>query len=190
MMTLSTLWEVLFWSWFASEIIIGVATRTKRSTGNVHDRGSLLILWVVIATAVTACQWINAIGPKNMFGGAHGLKFAAVIVMVAGLAIRWTAIITLGRSFSSNVAIQDSQKITRSGIFRFARHPSYLGLLLVFLSVGLHSCNWVALAIVLVPTTVVLLYRIHVEEAAMCAAFGEEYVAYSRTTKRLIPGLY
>jgi protein-S-isoprenylcysteine O-methyltransferase Ste14 len=29
-----------------------------------------------------------------------------------------------------------------------------------------------------------------VEEDALTGAFGDEYVEYSRTTKRLIPGIY
>jgi len=60
----------------------------------------------------------------------------------------------------------------------------------VFLAVGLHSRNWVSFAVVLVPTIAALLYRIHVEEAALAEAFGEEYVAYSKETKRLVPGVY
>ena len=110
--------------------------------------------------------------------------------MMVALAIRWTAIFTLGKSFSSNVAIQESQQITRTGLYRFVRHPSYLGLLLVFLAVGLHSRNWISLAVVIVPTTAALLYRIHVEETVLVKAFGEEYVAYSKATKRLVPGVY
>jgi len=43
---------------------------------------------------------------------------------------------------------------------------------------------------VIVPTTAALLYRIHVEEAALAKAFGEEYVAYGKATKRLVPGVY
>lgn len=189
-MTLSLIWQLLFYGWFASEIIVGIVTRTKRSKGQVHDRGSLLILWTVTATSITACQWFSETHARNMFGGAHALKTASVLVLLLGLAIRGTAIFTLGKSFSSNVAIQDSQQITRAGLYRFARHPSYLGLLLVFLAVGLHSRNWVSLAVVLVPTTAALLYRIHVEEIALTKAFGEEYAAYSKTTKRLIPGVY
>jgi protein-S-isoprenylcysteine O-methyltransferase len=189
-MTLSLIWEVLYWGWFASEIIIGVATRTKRSSGKVHDRGSLRLLWIVIVISLTACWWISAMGNKNMFGGGHWLKLAAVIVMVIGLGIRWTAIVTLGRAFSSNVAILDAQKIMKTGIFGLVRHPSYLGLLLVFVAVGLHSRNWIGFALAVVPTTAAVLYRIRVEEAALRAAFGEEYLAYSHETKRLIPGMY
>ena len=112
------------------------------------------------------------------------------MVMLVALAIRWTAIFTLGKTFSSNVAIQDSQQITRTGLYRFVRHPSYLGLALVFLAIGLHSRNWISFAVVLLPTIAALLYRIHVEEAALGEAFGEEYAAYSKVTKRLLPGVY
>jgi protein-S-isoprenylcysteine O-methyltransferase Ste14 len=42
---------------------------------------------------------------------------------------------------------------------------------------------------VLGPPLAALLYRIHVEEAALRNAF-DEYDDYSRTTKRLIPGIY
>jgi len=189
-MTLSILWRVLYWGWVASEILVGVATRTKRSSGNVRDRGSLVILWIVIAMSMTACSWISETGPQNMFGAAHWLKTASAILMLAGLGTRWTAIVTLGKSFSSNVAIQDSQKIKKTGLYRFVRHPSYLGLLVVFLGIGLHSRNWIGFAAALVPTTAALLYRIHIEEAALRTVFGEEYVVYSRDTKRLVPGLY
>jgi protein-S-isoprenylcysteine O-methyltransferase len=189
-MTLSLVWQVLFYGWFASEILVGIVTRTKRSGGKVQDRGSLIILWIVIFASITGCQWYSETHAATMFGGAHALKIAGVIVMIVALAVRWTAIFTLGKSFSSNVAIQDSQKIIRTGLYRFVRHPSYLGLLLAFLAVGLHSRNWISFALVLVAPTAALLYRIHVEEAALAQAFGEDYAAYSKTTKRLIPGLY
>jgi len=189
-MTLSLVWQVLFWGWFASEILVGIVTRTKRSGGKVQDRGSLIILWIVIFASITACEWFSDTHAATMFGGAHALKIAGVIVMLVASAIRWTAIFTLGKFFSANVAIHDSHQIIRTGLYRFVRHPSYLGLLLAFLAVGLHSRNWTSFAIVLVAPTAALLYRIHVEEAALAQAFGEDYLTYSKVTKRLVPGLY
>jgi len=50
--------------------------------------------------------------------------------------------------------------------------------------------NSISFALAVVPTTVALLYRTHVEEAASLEAFGEEYAAYSRETKRLVPGVF
>ena len=40
------------------------------------------------------------------------------------------------------------------------------------------------------PPTLAVLYRIHVEETALRLAFGADYEDYSRSTKRLIPGVY
>jgi protein-S-isoprenylcysteine O-methyltransferase Ste14 len=187
---LFSLWRVLIWGWLASEMVIGVATRTKRSSGTVRDRGTLAILWIVIFASVTACEWIGDRSTPNMLGGAHWLKPLSDGLMIVGLALRWTAILTLGKAFSSNVAIQESQTIQRSGLYSIVRHPSYLGMLIIFLAIGVHSRNWLAFAVVILPTTAALLYRIHVEEIALREAFGAEYADYSKSTKRLIPGIY
>jgi protein-S-isoprenylcysteine O-methyltransferase Ste14 len=189
-LSISLLWYVLFYGWTTSEILIAVVMRTRRGGGNVLDRGSMAILWVTIVAAITAGEWIAATTPENMYGGAHGLKIAAIAVMSAGLVIRWTAILSLGKAFSANVAIRDAQTVYQSGLYRLVRHPSYTGLFLVFVAVALEGRNWLAAAIVLAPTTAAVLYRIHVEEAALNAAFGAQYEAYSEKTKWLIPGIY
>jgi protein-S-isoprenylcysteine O-methyltransferase Ste14 len=162
----------------------------KESGGRLRDRGSRLLLWIVIASSVTGCYWIRDIMPASILGGAHWLRPLSLIILVVGLAIRWMAVITLGKSFSANVAIRESQKIRRTGLYRFVRHPSYLGMLLIFLAIGLHSRNWASLTVVLIPTTLALFYRIQVEEAALLEAFGDEYAAYSRVTKRLVPRVF
>lgn len=189
-MTVPLTWQILYWLWVISEVVIGVATRTRHSTGKTHDRGSLILLWAVIFTAMTAGIWYGEATRPTMFGGIHALKTVALVILIVALTIRWTAIFTLGRAFSSNVAILDSQKLNRAGLYRYVRHPSYLGLFLAFLAVALHTRNWLSFFIILVPCTAALLYRIHVEEAALLRAFGDEYADYSRTTSRLIPGLY
>jgi protein-S-isoprenylcysteine O-methyltransferase Ste14 len=189
-LTLSLLWQVLFYGWTASEIYIAIATRTKKGGGKRFDRGSMAILWVTIVASITAAEFIAGDTAPNMFGGGHWLKTAAVFVMIAGIVVRWTAILSLGKAFSANVAIRDSQTVYRKGLYHFVRHPSYSGMVLVFVAISLHERNWLAAAVVLVPTTLALLYRINVEEAALHQAFGTEYASYSSATKRLIPGIY
>ena len=189
-MTTAMLWKILDLTWIASEVAVLAATRTRRGSGNVRDRGSLLILWPVIVASITAGSWIGEAHAPTMFGGAHWVRTASLAVLIIGLAIRWTAIATLGKAFSANVAIHATQTVRKTGLFRFVRHPSYSGLVLIFVAVGMHTRNWAGLAITLVPTTAALLYRIHVEEAALRQAFGQEYIDYSRATKRLIPGIY
>jgi protein-S-isoprenylcysteine O-methyltransferase Ste14 len=189
-MDLSILWTTLSWAWIASEVGILLFTRTRRSTGEVQDRGSIVILWVALVASITLGRWIGETHSQSIFLEAHWVRAAGVAIFAAALALRWTAVISLGKSFSANVAIRATQSLHKTGLYRFVRHPSYTGLIFIFIAEALRTRNWVGFAVVLIPTTAALLYRIHVEEDALRSAFGEEYAIYSRTTKRLIPGVY
>ena len=187
---INTFWNYLLWTWCALEVLVALITRTRRGSGKVQDRGSMLLLWIAIFASITACEWIRALVPAARLHSADWLKPFSLALFLAGLAIRLTAIFTLGKSFSVNVAIRAEQTVQRTGLYRIVRHPSYLGLLIIFCAIGLQTRNWASLIAVLVPTTAALLYRIHVEESALLAHFGNDYAAYSQTTKRLIPGVY
>jgi protein-S-isoprenylcysteine O-methyltransferase Ste14 len=194
-MSLSILWKVFYYAWFASEIYIAVATRTRRGTGQVRDRGTLLLLWVVIFSSIFSGIWISETqGPDLAEGlmlfGAPWIKLASLLVLIFGLVLRWAAVLSLGKSFSANIAIHSTQTVLKTGLYRWMRHPSYTGLLLCILAVGLHTRNWISLLVIFVPPAAALLYRIHVEEIALREHFGQEYIDYSQQTSRLIPGIY
>jgi protein-S-isoprenylcysteine O-methyltransferase Ste14 len=174
----------------ASELLVVVLTRTRRSTGAVQDRGTMQLLWVVIFSSIALGTWYGQTHGPNMGASLGWMRSVALCVLVAGLAIRWTAIVQLGKSFSVNVAIRADQTLHRTGLFAVVRHPSYTGMMLLFAAIGIRTGNWISIALLLIPTATAVLYRIHVEEAALTRAFGTEYAKYSRTTKRLIPGLY
>jgi len=187
---ISSFWNWLTWAWCALEILVALITRTRRGDGKIQDRGSMLLLWIAIFSSITACEWIRAAVPAAHLHNVDWLKPLSFALFLAGLAIRLTAIFTLGKSFSVNVAIRAGQTVQRTGLYRIVRHPSYLGLLILFLAVGIHSRNWISLFAVLAPTTAALLYRIHVEESALLTHFGHDYATYCQQTKRLFPGVY
>lgn len=184
------LFKWLCYGWFAAEAILAIATRTRRSGGTLHDRGTQLLLWVTITVAMVGSDWVQKIAPWSMFYDAEWLMPLSLAVLVTGLTIRAIAIISLGKAFSVNVAIRSAQKVRRTSLYRFVRHPSYLGMEVGFFAIGLSTRNWACLVWVFVLPTLAILYRIHVEEAALNEAFGEEYADYSRVTKRLFPGVY
>jgi protein-S-isoprenylcysteine O-methyltransferase Ste14 len=188
-MDASVLWMWLMYGWGVGEILLAVFVRARSREHKVQDQGTQFILWGVIFGSIFAQDWVSGHFPSYIPGG-HWLRPLSVGLMVFGLVIRITAIATLGRSFTVNVATRAAQRIQRSGLYGIVRHPSYLGLEICFLAVGLHSRNWACLALMLIAPTLAVVYRIHVEEKALVGAFGEEYVEYSRTTKRLIPGIY
>jgi protein-S-isoprenylcysteine O-methyltransferase len=193
-MVLQRIFVALYLAWILTEIYVVIVTRTRPGGGAISDRGSLRALWFTIVVSITLGMWVGAAyEPTRIHGSAWLATWLAPVVvalMASGLVIRWIAIYTLGKSFSANVAIHSTQKLTRSGVFRFVRHPSYSGMVLIFVAMGLSTRNWLGFALILIPPVAALLYRIHIEEAALTAAFGPDYIDYSRSTKRLLPGIY
>ncbi len=107
-----------------------------------------------------------------------------------GLVVRWYAIIYLGRFFTTNVAIARDHRLIDSGPYRFIRHPSYTGDLLITLGFALIFTNWASLLIIFAPCCAAMLWRIHVEETVLLSALGDNYQNYMQRTKRLVPLIY
>jgi protein-S-isoprenylcysteine O-methyltransferase len=81
-------------------------------------------------------------GPREVFVDGGAALFAA------GLALRWYAIVYLGRFFTVNVAISKDHRLIDTGPYRFIRHPSYTGAIMAFVGVfasGFCLHNWASL---------------------------------------------
>jgi hypothetical protein len=72
---------------------------------------------------------------------------AGVVVIWAGLAVRIWAVLTLAGSFSTFIQVNTDQTVVTRGPYRWVRHPSYTGLLLIALGFGLSAGNWLSLLI-------------------------------------------
>ncbi len=173
----------------ASEIALVLAKRSRaRSDGK--DRASLQTLWAIILTSVSAGFYCRARFPEAAVPHPGTIYLIGLLLFIIGLAIRWIAIIHLGRFFTVNVAIAQDHKLITTGPYRYVRHPSYTGTLLTFLGFGFCLLNYIALAVVFLPTAAAFLWRMHVEEIALREAFGSRYTSYTESTSRLIPFIY
>lgn len=162
----------------------------KRSKGDASskDRSSLALIWTVIGVALFFAFGLSRQGPPLPAGQV--LYPVGVALTLGGIALRWFAILWLGRWFTVNVAIAADQPLVDTGPYRFVRHPSYTGALLAFLGLGLCIGHWLSLVIIMLPALAVFGWRIHVEEAVLAEAFGPRWTAYAARTKRLLPGIY
>ena len=140
---------------------------------------------------LVSAVWLGVLVARRVPGSAitTGRDFAfwlGIALALAGIAVRWYAVITLGRSFTTRVMTRPDQTVVRTGPYRFVRHPSYTGLLMTVLGLVLCSTNWLALACF--PLALLgFAYRIKVEEQALLDGLGESYRDYMRDTKRLVP---
>jgi protein-S-isoprenylcysteine O-methyltransferase len=173
-----------------SELGLTVKKRAKAAETRDGDRGSLRLLWIVIVACVTLSFNLAYLLPAASMGASPALRALGIAVFVAGLMIRWYAIVHLGRFFTVNVAIAADHRLIDTGPYRFVRHPSYTGALMAFLGLALCLANWASLAVMVVPVFLVFLRRMQVEEGALLQALGAQYRDYMNRTKRLIPALY
>jgi len=175
--------------WVASEIILA-RTRHSDSSDPGRDRRSLRILWITIALSVNIGIPLGFCGVGTIQAGAGWIAATGLVSIVCGLTIRWTSILTLRKYFTVDVAIADDHRLITGGIYRTIRHPAYTGSLLSFLGLGLVFSNWVTVTVIFVPILVAFLHRIRIEEKALQDHFGDVYVRYCASTKRLIPWMY
>jgi len=65
-MGVARLFTALYWAWVASEVLLQVVTRTSRGSGEVKDRGSLLLLLPAIFGSIWLSTWY-----RDDYGDAH-----------------------------------------------------------------------------------------------------------------------
>jgi protein-S-isoprenylcysteine O-methyltransferase Ste14 len=180
---------IVFYVWIGSEFWFGYRYRRLPKGAATHDAGSrywlISSVWASVTIAIGSAFGL----PGAAIGtGRNEVFVLGLVLMIAGLALRWYSIRVLGISFTIDVATRPGQQVVESGPYRWVRHPSYTGGLLTILGVILCCDNVTSLA----ALAVVLLgygYRIRVEERALATEIGPAYRQYMRRTKRLIPFL-
>lgn len=175
-----------------SELALAFSRRSAKSGATAAKGGSHGSLWIIISAAIFIAWECAArgIGPRLLADKPGTIAAAAVIVFALGSALRWWAIVHLGRFFTVDVATAADQRVVQDGPYRWVRHPSYTGLLLQFAGWAFafnHVLSWL---MIVVPITAALMVRMGREEAVLRAHLGADYAAYCRRTRRLAPGVY
>jgi protein-S-isoprenylcysteine O-methyltransferase Ste14 len=148
--------------------------------------GRLVALAFVIATTVVATLTPRVFPAAAIRPGAVAFT-AGMVVLLAGLVLRGWSFKALGQYFTHTVMVSSDQPVIASGPYRVLRHPSYTGIILAAIGIGLASANWADLAGLLLLTLTALLWRIRIEEAALMTTLGDRYRAYAAQHKRLVP---
>lgn len=172
-----------------SEIALSVVKRSKGGARRA-DGHSLRFLWMTILASVVVAVMAPTVLPAAHSQVLETLYPLGLLLFVLGLALRWWAIVHLGRFFTVDVAIAADHRVVATGPYRWLRHPAYSGAILAFAGYGLCLCNWVSLFVVTVPVTLAFLGRVEIEESALRAALGDDYAQYCARTRRLLPGIY
>lgn len=141
----------------------------------------VLAFWALILTAPPDQFWFRPFLPWT-----PAFRWVGIALIVIGFAITVWARLVLGRNWSATVTVKENHELITRGPYRIVRHPIYSGLLLAIIGSALPREDLRAVAAVLV-FLFGMLRKAGIEEGRMIATFGDEYRAYRRRTKAIIP---
>ena len=185
--TAASIFFVVYALWLLSELVIGgIIPRSRRHGTPIRyeDRSSRLLISLSMFLSLMIAFLFAASGIASLPSGAF---YLGIGLMIAGILLRQWSIAVLGRYFSRTVGVQEGQVVVVRGPYRLVRHPAYTGSLLTMVGLGFVLQSWGAVLVLIAFFGAAFGYRIHVEEAVLTSKLGDEYVAYAKKTKRLIP---
>jgi protein-S-isoprenylcysteine O-methyltransferase Ste14 len=161
----------------ASEALVVALTLVRRSAGTVDRSWKARILTI-----------FSTFGPplvRPISVATLSSESVAIIISAIGLMIVVTGKLSLGRSFGLSPA---NRGIVCSGLYRFVRHPIYLGYLLTHAGFAIaYPADW-NLVILAAADTALMLRAIREERTL---ALDGEYRSYMQRVRwRVVPGVF
>jgi protein-S-isoprenylcysteine O-methyltransferase Ste14 len=171
------------------ENFLALRQKSKSKITSTGDKGSLWLIYISISLGYFLSFSIGATKTGRIY---HWDAFFATgfILILIGLIIRIMALLTLKQFFTYSVSNLENHKLVETGLYKFIRHPGYLGQLIIFLGISVSMSNWLSVLLMMIPIAIGYTYRIITEEKFMIQQLGEVYLNYIDRTKRLIPGLF
>jgi protein-S-isoprenylcysteine O-methyltransferase len=171
-----------------SEIILNV--RTTRGKDGATDRGTIRLVWILVAISFIIAWLPVILDSGRLLVLGDWLTWVGVTIMIAGIIFRRYAVSVLGKFFTATVQIQKDHELIKAGPYRYIRHPSYLGILIIALGLGIALANWISLLLCIVLPLIGVMQRIKVEEKELEQYFGKQYLDYRKSTWCVVPYIY
>jgi protein-S-isoprenylcysteine O-methyltransferase Ste14 len=190
------LWYGLVVLLFALAVAIQAFQGVEGIRGKKGEAGKLVfqqtIVRYVLELSLYIALFFIPFFDRHRIGVFYGVNFlrwlGAVFCLIGYGLIFWLGVV-LGRQYSADVTIQVGHRLITSNIYRYIRHPRYLGIMALSLGVSLVFRCWIGLLASIFFLSL-LLYRIRDEEAAMHKEFGSEWEAYCHCSWHLLPYIY
>ena len=171
------------------EVFMNLRQRSKSKVITSSDKSSLWWLYGLITLGYALSFSIGATRIGRIYAW-NTFFIIGMALFAIGFIIRIHSLLTLKQYFTYSVAKVEDHKLIESGLYKFIRHPGYLGQLIIFLGISTSISNWMSILVMMVPITLGYLNRIKVEERFMLEQLGENYLDYQKRTKRIISMIY
>jgi len=180
-----------YWGWIAYEIWLVYRDRGTAKNDS-EDRGSRnnIILWWSLGI-ILGIFAIPNLWPELTIPGNPNILFATgILIISAGILLRFWSVQKLGTFFRSTVVIQEKHMLITTGPYKYLRNPSYTAVLVIFIGFGVGIGNWLSLLCLFLIGWISFVRRISFEDQALLKKFGNEYEQYQKKTWSLIPFIW
>jgi methyltransferase len=151
---------------------------SRRNEAIIRSRGGREhAAWQVQAMKVLHAAWFVAMlvevyALRRPFIPA--LSLLALLTLIAGQGLRYAAILSLKWRWTVRVMTVPGLPLERAGIYRYLRHPNYLGVILEILAVPLLHTAYVTAAVFSLSNLLLLSARIRSEDRALLEAASSQ----------------
>jgi len=178
-------------------VISGVyRSRARRISGTIARRQEGT--WAVIMRALLALPLFlsflaYAVHPDWMNWSyvplPNWLRWSALAFGAACVFFLWWVFASIRENISETILTKPNHQLVKAGPYRWIRHPLYSGALATFFALGLIASNGFIVGLIVIALVLFKIVVIPREEQQLIAKFGEDYIAYQKTTGSLLPKL-
>ncbi len=119
------------------------------------------------------------LGPKNFGFGYEELIYTGLAIGITGLFLWIFSMLTLGPSLA---VLPGTDRLVTSGIYRYMRHPIYVGIVLTLSGLFLACGSKVCLVYVFTVVIPLNIFRARAEEKILYQQLGDVYRLYRANT--------
>ena len=124
---LLSVWLASLLIWRVMEASVDIRTfKRLRAGARRQDKGSHAVLICLVALGILLGTWLSFKVPATAITSARTLLFWLGILLInAGIALRFYAITVLGAFFTTAVAVAPEQTVIEAGPYRLIRESGY-----------------------------------------------------------------
>ena len=176
--------RVIYWLKTADRANMAKPKQTKTALSQKIKDYILYLLWALLG--------IQLLG-LSLFPFPYGMTVQCVgfIMAIIGVLISVMGRHELGVNWAhgGEYQVKNSQELVTTGIYRYIRHPIYLGVILAYVGGQIVAGSYLSI-VFLVLFMYSSIVQAKKEEKLLLQHFGQEYEHYMRKTKMLIPFVY
>ena len=177
-------WILLGLFWLAGMLFTKPVERAQSGGARLIHVLPALMGGVLIGGYFFRGSWLDT----RFVPHTNAIEWAGFLLTAAGCLFSAWARLMLGANWSGRATVKAGHELIVSGPYALARHPIYTGFLVALTGTVIAAGYWRGIAGFAV-IAIALSVKIGQEERLMVQTFPEQYPAYRKRVKAVIPGV-